>query len=108
MLWSANDSASKRLAGAFTRLRTTARSRLQNPPIPALPDLLRQDISDSNNFVLDKIRFGEVQDFVNQCVQSLAFALSRIDLDYVLAVIALTQGTFASQFLLHNPDTHTK
>lgn len=108
MLWSVKGFAFKQKAEASIQRRTTARSRLQNPPIPALPDLLRQDISHSNNFVLDKIRFGEVQDFVNQCVQSLAFALSRIDLDYVLAVIALTQGTFASQFFFHNPDTHTK
>lgn len=44
--------------------------------------------------------------FVNQCVQPLAFALSRVDFDDVLAMEALAKGAFATKFFFHNPDTH--
>jgi hypothetical protein len=47
-----------------------------------------------------------VQDFVNQCVQPLAFALSRVDFDDVLTVEALSECAFATKFFLHNPDPH--
>lgn len=106
MLWNASGFASKRLAEVSIRHRITARSRLQNPPIPTLPNLLSQDISNPDNFFFGEIRFGEVQDFVNQCVQPLAFALSRVYFDDVLTVEALSECAFATKFFLHNPDPH--